>query len=248
MELIDIYILGKLSGMLETEINNPYFVRSDRGGDWIIDLFKKISEIIKKYNMVNELHPDIEEIINQLEKYKINVTLNYSDKVKLISWYIMFNDRIMNEIASKVTIEINTEGKINYKFLMEKGPEGFLKENWKRLSEITKGDLEDACRCLLRKLWTPAVMITLRASEDAVRQLYKYIMDEDAGKKGWRKILDELNPNIDNTTIIGHLDFIRDKRNKAEHPLKRFSQSESEDIFNTIIMTINEIYELIPIK
>jgi hypothetical protein len=47
----------------------------------------------------------------------------------------------------------------------------------------------------------------------------------------WAEIIDELHKNSKvKKSFIGYLDYIRDRRNEAQHPDKRFSQEEGEQI------------------
>ena len=62
-------------------------------------------------------------------------------------------------------------------------------------------------------------MVSLRASEDAVRKYYEFKSREKAGAADWKAILDRLLRREDvNRTLIGHLDYVRTKRNEGEHP------------------------------
>lgn len=126
-----------------------------------------------------------------------------------------------------------------------KGVEHFIGyEIVNKLSPVAKSDLEDAIKCIIYGIATPAAMVSLRASEDAVRKYYEFKTGKSAGVLGWKDILNQLLQRIDvNKTLMGHLDYIREKRNEAEHPEKLFSQKEAENTFLEVINAMGEIYK-----
>ncbi len=112
-----------------------------------------------------------------------------------------------------------------------------------KISEVAKSDLESALKCIYQGIATPAAMVSLRASEDAVRRYYEFKSGQPPGKMTWKEILDKLVERADvNKTLMGHLNFIREKRNEAEHPSKIFSQIEAENTFLAVVNAVREIY------
>lgn len=162
----------------------------------------------------------------------------------------LWRDRIKNELAERKVVEVFTDGTLNFKKLLLGGKSFFPEDIWDTLSDISKSDLNDACNCLLTRSWTPAVMISLRASEDSIRKFYVFKTESDPQRKGWKNILDELSKIQDiNKTLLGYLDYIREIRNTAEHPDEIFDQMEAERVFHQVvnmIIVINQ--ELSPRK
>lgn len=145
-------------------------------------------------------------------------------------------------------IEVFTEGTLNFKKLLEGGISFFPVHVWNNLSEISKSDLDDACMCLLTKSWTPAVMVSLRASEDSIRKFCVFKTGSDPQRKGWKNLLDELSSIKDiNKTLLGYLDYIREIRNTAEHPDKVFDQGEAERVFHQVVDMIITINKELPL-
>ncbi len=126
---------------------------------------------------------------------------------------------------------------------LELGLTQFLGETLARISLVAKNDLENAVRCIYHGIPTAAAMVSLRASEDAVRKYFEFKTGEKGGPADWKIILEELI-KLDNVkrTLIGHLDYVREKRNEAEHPDKIFDQNEAENTFLTVTNLIKEIY------
>jgi ribosomal protein S17E len=127
--------------------------------------------------------------------------------------------------------------------IKEESVEEILPENLlTNLDEITRGDLYDALKCILHLLPTPAVMISMRVAENLVRRYYTKITGNTAMGNSWREILNELEQSKKvKPSILGYLRYLKDKRNEAEHPGKRFAQEESERIFIHIKELLEEL-------
>jgi ribosomal protein S17E len=110
------------------------------------------------------------------------------------------------------------------------------------VNALAKQDLDDALRSILSSLPTQAAMISLRVAESIAREYYKKITGNDPTNKGWKKILDELKESKKvKNSILGYLDCLRHIRNKAQHPVKRFTQEESERLLLKIKDLLEEL-------
>jgi hypothetical protein len=127
--------------------------------------------------------------------------------------------------------------------LLERGIENYLGHDLAaNLSPKTKSDLNDAMKCLRCGIATPAAMISLRAAEDVVRKYYEHKIQEKPVRMGLKDILDKLMERSDvDKTLVGYLNYIREKRNTAEHPEKIFTQKESEETFIKVTDAVKEI-------
>jgi hypothetical protein len=84
----------------------------------------------------------------------------------------------------------------------------------------------------------------LRVAERVVRKIYEKHGGKDSDKKTFDYILGELDKMIpERRDLIYYLHYIRKKRNKAHHPIERFSQEESEMIFMLIQNVLREIQQ-----
>jgi hypothetical protein len=145
-------------------------------------------------------------------------------------------DAIINEYSKQKTVLIRQE-KITEIF-----PEKLLSG----LDELTKNDLEDAFHCIFQLLPTPAAMICFRATENIIRKYYTKITGKSAHGRKWRTLLDELEEDQRiNRATISYLDYLRDKRNEAEHPDKRFTQEESERVLLHVKGLLEELNKIV---
>ena len=248
MDLQTTYFIGwKLQYINRT----PHLGTPVKGDNYIIDNLRRTLYYLKECDLSPVTQHEIEKIIKRFEEsYGENEPLNTKDAEMITEKIKLWNDRISNELAERIMVEVFTDGALNFKKLLEGGGSFFPEDVWNMLSEISKSDLNDACNCLLTKSWTPAVMISLRASEDSIRNFYELKTGNDSRKKGWKNILDELNNIVDiNKTLLGYLNYIRELRNTAEHPDEIFGQMEAERVFHQVVNMITVINrELYPRK
>lgn len=107
----------------------------------------------------------------------------------------------------------------------------FPKELTDKLDNLTQEDLGDGILCILHLEPTPAAMILFRVAEKIVRKYYEKTTNNPSTGLSWGNIVTNLkNAQAQKTALIGYLDYLRNKRNDAEHPDKRFKQEESERI------------------
>lgn len=214
-----------------------------KGERFIIDCLKWTLHDLSKNELSEVTQIEIKEFIKKLdESYGENQTLKDEDAVNLNDRIIIWSDRIQNELKERKIIEVFTDGMLNPKQLLSGGKSFFPNDVWDSLSEISMSDLNDACLCLLTQSWTPAVMISLRASEDSIRKLYEIKTGMEVKRKGWNTIIKELKEvkGID-PYLLNYLDYVREIRNTAEHPDKIFDQMEAERLFHLVVNIIIEV-------
>ena len=248
MDLQQAYFIGwRLQYIKRTPSLKAYV----KGDHYIIDNLRWMLYDLKEFSLSPISQNEIEGITKNLEEaYEEEKPLTDEDAEIITENVKLWHDRIKNELAERIMVEVFTDGTLNFKKLLSGGKSFFPEDIWDTLSGISKSDLNDACNCLLTRSWTPAVMISLRASEDSIRKFYNFKTENDPQKKGWKNILDELSKIQDiNKTLLGYLDYIREIRNTAEHPDEIFDQMEAERVFHQVvnmIIVINQ--ELSPRK
>ena len=248
MNLQQAYLIGET---LQYITRTPSLKAYVKGDGFIIDNLRVILYYLKEFSLSPITQREIEGMIKKFEDaYEEKNPLTDKDAEIITEKVKLWDDRIKNELAERIMIEVFTDGTLNFKKLLSGGKSFFPEDIWNTLSDISKSDLNDACNCLLTRSWTPAVMISLRASEDSIRKFYNFKTGKDPQKKGWKNILDELSKIQDiNKTLLGYLDYIREIRNTAEHPDEVFDQMEAERVFHQVvnmIIVINQ--ELSPRK
>lgn len=115
----------------------------------------------------------------------------------------------------------------------------FTKEILDKLDPISKEDLIDGITCLLNSLPTPAAMIILRTTESVVRKYYAKVTGNSTNKIAFGAVINELEAKNDRLT--GYLSYLKQKRDEAEHPDKRFKQEEAERMLIQLKELIEEV-------
>jgi len=99
-----------------------------------------------------------------------------------------------------------------------------------KLDSLTRDDLSDGVSCILHLIPTPGAMILLRVAENAVRK-YSEKLTGKVPDSSWGDILNELEKNLRvKKSVVGYLHYLKDMRNEAQHPDKRFTQEEAERV------------------
>lgn len=179
------------------------------------------------------------------KKYRRRRHLTRDDADRIGRDFSGYRERYLLKLYS-ATVIIEAYLKVLNPSTLEYGPQKFFQpEVWNALSDGIKEDLSSAVVCLLVGEWTPSVMVGLRACEGAVREYYQFKTRRRLKKfKPWKALIDELLNRTDvSKTLLGHLDFIREKRNEAEHPGGNFTRDAAETTFIQVTRTVADVYD-----
>ena len=237
--------------------NNVKFkVKGNQGEASLIETLENINATLQEYNITPNIQTQIQQkwipFLNQyyiqasnqpLEEIFSPINITKENSGELISDINQWRKEILSSLEIDFYAPFKIETALIDKSKLTSGIESFLKEDaLKIISENAKQDLNEAIKCILYSLPTPAVMITFRASEDVLRLYYENKTQNNSRRKGWNDIIQELLKIEDaNKPFVDYLNYIRTERNKAEHPGKTFTQSESETAFMQVIHLIEVI-------
>ena len=112
------------------------------------------------------------------------------------------------------------------------------------VDQESKEDIQDGIWCVVFSLPTPAAMALFRAAE---RELRKYVSKVgDTPATSWydnvKKLENLEKSKITNKSIRKEFDWLKEKRNEAEHPDKRYTQDEAEGILHHLSGLLKDIY------
>jgi ribosomal protein S17E len=215
-----------------------------KGENYLLDILKGWYPFIKA---LSEKYPNLNKVVDSIKGWIEYLDKKYAEKWMLFGppFYIDTRDaenlsRDSLEWINTIIDEYAKQGPI---LIREEAIDQILPENLlSGLDEITREDLKDALTCILHLLPTPAAMISLRVAEKLVRRYYTKITGNNAARKSWGEILNELKQsNKVKPSILGYLQYLKEKRDKAQHPDKRFDQEESERIFLHIKELLEEL-------
>ncbi|MCX5644594.1 MAG: hypothetical protein NTZ17_07890 [Phycisphaerae bacterium] len=189
-------------------------------------------------NLVKEL----EGIVEQTKEGTAQLT---SDLAKRLTHEIVdFEKTVHAETLTRI-IAIPESRRIPVEHLLEH-PETVLGSGiFASLTEIGRGDIREACRCLAFECSTAAAFHVLRCVEECVRVLYScYFPREKVGKQTWGQLVTHLRQKLKNpkpdATLLAHLDHLRGRfRNPTDHPDKCYQIEEAEDLLHVAVDAIN---------
>lgn len=254
MKLENVFILGWQFGLF-----NGYLTCVKYADKCINELYlsNQLEEIKNELNKLSIQEDTINEIIkfsNQImdlyrknEEHSIENT-EYENELKKLnnlisSRSIVWHDRIRYVLRNINIIKLYDNLIINPKKLIE-GAKSFLKGDiWNNMTPIEKEDFEDGCLCISIQAWTPGAMIIIRAIESSLRSYYQKITNEDPNEKNWGVLINELKQTSSaDKKLIDYFDYLKDTRNKLQHPDARFSQDEAEDVFTHAVHIFKQIH------
>jgi ribosomal protein S17E len=214
----------------------------------LLDALKRWHPFLE--HLAKNYYPDLSKVADSMRGWIEYLDKKYAEKLVFFGppFYMDIKDaeKLSKDSQERINAIINEYAKRGPILIREETIEQILPENLlSGLDEITKKDLNDALTCILHLLPTPAVMISLKAAENLVRRYYAKITGSIAMGKSWGEILNELEQSKKvKPSILGYLRYLKEKRNEAEHPDKRFTQEESERIFLHIKGLLEELRPL----
>lgn len=117
----------------------------------------------------------------------------------------------------------------------------FPEELTNQIGDKSSNDIRDAVWCLVYSLPTPAAMLLFRTAEGELRKYVKKVAGKPCDK--WNDNLKKLEESAKaNRSIKKDFDWLKDKRNEVEHPDKRYTQDEAEEILHRLSGLLKSIY------
>jgi hypothetical protein len=231
-------------------------ITTERGG-YIADSLYSLANNLLLYNILVNYYLEIKTLANRLvTKYSLkkekNIELEDGQEVSILIAKI--NALFIDVITKKTLLEYKSpNGILDYNKLIHNGlPELLGSDLINDLSsvQIVLGDLSDSLLCALYSLPTPSVMLSLRAVEGMLRYAHNKLSNKPLSKEGWDQLQNEISSELKDRGIPleeldGYLSYIRTKRNEAEHPNKRFTQKDAEDMLIHAKYAIAEINKIL---
>ena len=204
---------------------------------------------LEKFALLENVQSEIREFMDvsvklhknkSKKKIKDQIVSKWDDLEKRLP---VWDDRIIAEFGKINFITLSKSTHLNPEKL-SKGVETFFREDsWDNLSELQRGDISDGCKCIALQAWTPAAMITMRVIEECLRFYYRKTTGNDGSGKVWGNLLHKLKevPNSDKN-LLSYFDYLKEIRNKLQHPDARITQHEAETIFLQAIELLSQIH------
>ncbi len=241
MNLLEVFVLGEqIEGIREWCVRRNQV--KGRNGlrarlDWVTNEIERLDFALE----TRQLH----EWLDRLGRYRGRTRLTEKDALELVQVIHSWATLIGKDLYDRPVIEVNIQTLRPVDIAA--GPRAFVQYvTWKHLSRLTKSGLSDATKCLAVGASTASAMACFRVAEDIVRR-YFAVKTHSKPPNNWKELLGRLlkAPDV-KASLLGHLDYLRDRRNEAEHPDRLFTQEQAERIFITVIDLLHEIYSEMP--
>ena len=215
-----------------------------KGENYILDVLLRqrgfVSALAKKYQELQPVSSGLTSWVAYLDKRYVQQTtffgppinLDHADAQRLSDDIEQWRALLLSVYQQEGTVFIKEET------LDSIFPEAILS----KLDAVTREDLSDVLLCVLHLLPTPAAMIGFRVAESIIRRYYERVTSQSASGKTLAQILQQMEQGqLMTKSALGYARFLKDKRNEAQHPDKRFTQEESERIILRIKDLLDEL-------
>jgi len=210
----------------------------------ILKKIKKSIDSLNKYSDLN-LNNSAEKIYDWIEY----LNENYSSKKK---WYkekrgIQENDlkRLLKDVE-KIENKLFEIFEKSIIILPSSKKQQIISNQTKTLDKSSKDDLKEGIKAMNLGLTTAAYMLFFRVAESQVKSFYTKITGtKPVGEKSnWGNMMHVLQTEYFSKLKNNQrnlLYYLKDKRNEAQHPGKRFKQNDCEKILHYLSDLIKEI-------
>jgi len=240
----------------EIVLHQDNSVRKNNVG-YIIDSLNRLILQLNIYNLMNnhkvEMYGIQADFTNRYSK-AFSKNISEQDRDTLIKLATKLGESFGQYIAEKnfVDIRINS-GIIDYEKLFKNGIVEFFGERdilvflgKESIGSNILEDINESISCGAYGLSTPSVIMALRGVEGMLRYSYKTLLKKDSGNMTWEPLLKAVKTEFERLGIKidileGYLVYLKDKRDDAAHPGKRFDPRDAE---NTLINSRQAIIEL----
>ena len=208
-------------------------------------LLEKLYYAINEKQLDTEVRDQVYGTKARLEnKYQhTDKTLDFEDEQELKRDARVWIELLAKSIGTRMAFEPTKPILLNTESLIQAATDYsnpfFDDKVWRSLVEVAQNDFKETTRCFMAAAWTAAAMTALRGAEAVLRQYYEFKTQRKSGERPWGEIVEELEkwPDADKT-LLGYVNFIRERRNETQHPEKTYNQRESENIFTVVINAV----------
>jgi len=239
----------KLRNILDVGIllGRTYYEKHEivTGEGRLTKLLERLYYAMNEQQLEREVAAQVSSTKDRLEKkYQYtNKTLDREDEEELRTDSRVWMELAAKSVSQRIAFEPSRPIILNSESLMQAATDysnPFFDDGiWRTLAEVARNDFNESTRCFMAAAWTAAAMIALRGSEAVLRQYYEVKTQNKSGSKPWSEITEELEKRPDvSRTLLGYLDFIRERRNETQHPEKKYEQRDSENIFTVVVNAV----------
>lgn len=204
-------------------------------------------------------YPEMSKVSNEIQKWIDKFENDYGHPHALLSTKpldLIRRDAIplANDIAKWFEKIYKIYEKSNTQLLNEKEFTKNAVELAKKLDDREKRDLHDGYECIVNNIPTPGAMILYRVAESMVRKFYVKEMNHEPPENSTmgsmaKELRDRVVEEIEQKKrkkpdpLVNYIAHQTEDRNLAQHPERRFTQTETEKVFIFVERLVNDIHE-----
>lgn len=206
----------------------------------LLPTLKKYHDIIDNFDSEGEFFPSIHDDFNECIEY---LDGNYSIKSRWLKEpeHLRQEDfeKISNYLDNIVRSLIGYSDKLMDTSTNITGLAKISKRLVKDMDKKTKDDLKEAIDSLEFGLTTGSFMLFCRVAEKMAKSYYEKFTKNSSKDKTWNNMFKEIKNKQEEgknvqRSVLALFDFLREKRNLAQHPGVRFGEEDCEKIFHYI--------------
>lgn len=263
LTITDGFALGSNTSYLRLAGNHNYYL-GKVGEGYILEALENVQNTLIETQTAVHVAQRIDEfkriLYNQYEGESATTRIDEDLGDELMERANRWQDFINEAIAEERRLNIPSSGILDFEQLMYNPHSMFQQETWEAMDERPKKDFAEACRTLPIECPTATVMMSLRAVEHYLRKWQNQEIGEAVEQESMGSVLDSLiEEHIDEQdkkgpviqqlsgvpSVLSNILYLKDKRNKVNHPDERPTRYEAAITLFMVAGTISEVCEVI---
>ena len=234
-QLLELVSMAQESDEIKNQINIQV---KGKGDDPVIlptlkKCHKKIDLIDPDGDIFGPIHDEFNECIEYLDK-------NYSVKSRWLKLPESLREKDFEKISDNLDRILRTllgySENLTIMAINGNAQEKISKNVIKNMDKKTKDDYSEAIHALNFGLTTASYMMLCRVAEKLATSYYEKFMHAKFTGKRWNEMYFEIKKKHESTktkrSVLALYDFLREKRNEALHPGKRFTGKDCQKILH----------------
>lgn len=263
LEIYDAFVLGANLVFLDAAgVHNYELGKVGEGG--ILAGIDRIQNTLNETQTATHIIEKIEDfrtkLLNQYEGEPRDTRIDGKYAEILSQNADKWREFVEEELREEKRINVPSDGVLDYEQLRT-SPESMFKQNvWDSMDERPKLDFTEACKTASIGCSTAAVMLSLRAVEHYLREWHYQEVDDETESESMGALLDSLITNYTDEqdrkspaiqqmsgvpSILSNIIYLKDKRNKVNHPDERPTDYEASITLFMVAGTISEIVNVL---
>ena len=224
----------------------------EHGDSKILGHLRALEQLLAQHGLAMLEHDRLRGLIDKFEE---TYARQYAPRISSEDQRLLF--RVLEKLESAISQEIVARdfselrpvtGTFDYQKPDSHVLTGLVGESAASVPALVRQDLEESIKCLKFGAATASVMLSLRAVEGYLRELYSELHGS-ATKKAWAEVIKAVqsalaSKNVAIDPALGFLEYLRSVRNTADHPDAVFDQVAAEQTLMHATSAIRELHKV----